>query len=321
MGSRISSSVFLLMLYVSVFATSAFGNEAYLMTTTFTYPANNMVGSSYAYLSYTAEVYYCINMTANLIERVDDEVTGGPGMHSIGDCMDSVDVYDQWPYNPSAEYEMQSEISVQPYFWSDTSQYWDYYNFQVYDAGGGGDPVWYPLDYNFIGNGPQSPSLSNIVLGTVYSVWALGGQAGRPHHLKVITDETATASCGSKRRLITFQVVDVSGRHTGLTPTVETLHAIPEGTEYCPWNSCKNQGYCPPSCSTDGPTGKFIDQLWVGCPSSGGSCGFDDTRSKWWWCPRGRPRVLLTNNIYHVKHDSVLVNSLSDIVDGTHLYP
>jgi hypothetical protein len=67
--------------------------------------------------------------------------------------------------------------------------------------------------------------------------------------------------------------------------------------------------------------GRFIDQLWVGCPSTGGSCGTDQFISKWSWCPLRRAAVPLASNTYHIHHSFVFVDGGSQFGPGTQLFP
>jgi hypothetical protein len=145
-----------------------------------------------------------------------------------------------------------------------------------------------------------------------------------PHHLKVISDVTTIELCGSKRRLIKYQVVDVNGDHTGRTPTVETLHDPNTGAVLASvHNSCQNSNFSPFACSPDAADGTFTDQLWVGCPTPNGGefCGFPEVISKWHWCPPNGQRVTLVSSAYLTHRTLVLVRGLEDISDGTHLFP
>jgi len=141
-----------------------------------------------------------------------------------------------------------------------------------------------------------------------------------PHHLKVLSDTTTTRSCGSLRRHIQYQVVDRNGNPAGTTPTKEILTDVNTGAVLASvFNSCQNNNYTPPACSTD-TDGIFIDQLWVGCPSSGGDCGFPDFYSNWYWCPPHRSAVRLATLLYHVRHSSVLVNGFAQLPVGTEAF-
>lgn len=145
---------------------------------------------------------------------------------------------------------------------------------------------------------------------------------GTPHHLKVISDTTTTRSCGCKRRNITFQVVDSGGINTGTTPTVEAFTDPNSGAALASvFNSCQNSNYSPPACSSDNPDATYVDILWVGCPSSGGDCGFPDLVSSWYWCPPNGQQVKLAANTYHIRHSQVLVNGGTQFAVGTNLFP
>jgi len=142
-----------------------------------------------------------------------------------------------------------------------------------------------------------------------------------PHHLRVISDETSTAGCGSQRRLITFQVVDRNNNAVKISRDKETFHNATTGASLSSvFNSCQNDNIAPSSCSVDA-NGRIIDQLWVGCPSTGGSCGTDQFISKWSWCPVKRAAVPLASNTYHIHHSFVFVNGGEQFAPGTQLFP
>jgi len=142
-----------------------------------------------------------------------------------------------------------------------------------------------------------------------------------PHHLRVISDDTTTASCGSQRRLIVFQVVDRNNNAVAVSRTKETFHDATTGAQLSSiFNSCQNANITPSSCSTDAG-GRFTDQLWVGCPSAGGSCGTPQFISKWSWCPARRAAVPLASNTYNIHHSFVTVNGGSQLAPGTELFP
>jgi hypothetical protein len=198
--------------------------------------------------------------------------------------------------------------------------YYDYYSYIEYTYG---EPVYYPNSYSFIGRGPENPvNLQSILLGTLTSGFSMGGASGLPHHVKVVSDETSDV-CGSKRRRITFQVVDSNGRNAGTVTVKESFFDQQSGTPRpSVYNTCRDETISPSGCApTDlGTNGKFGDQLWVGCPSVTGDCGASEIISRWSWCPRGRPEVALTTNTYHARRNFALINGLASYDPGTHLY-
>lgn len=194
-------------------------------------------------------------------------------------------------------------------------RYIDYFNFE--SAGGFN----YEYAHTFHGPGPSilmDAGNRVIDLGTTYDQ----KKTGVPHHLRVISDTRPATSCGSVRRLIKFRVVDVNGRGVGHSHTKETFEDInnPAITYSSIYNSCQNSSYSPPACSKD-VDGTFTDQLWVGCPSSGGDCGFPEVRSVWTWCPPNRPAVDLSRNVYYIRHSVVFVNGIQEYAPGMQLYP
>jgi len=276
---------------------------------------NRMVGYTEATSSYFAGMYYCISVTVYL--TTEGQWAGNSAWDG---CVDGY-AYTQatLPYDPNAEYNVDGEHTAEPYYRDDLGALIDYYNFQTYLEG---IPVYYPSSYEFLGPGPRRPSIGAILLGTTFALFSQGTRHGQPHHLKVVSDSTTTESCGSKRRKIKLKVVDSAGRYAGRVSVVETFEDPnnPSITYSSIYNSCQNDNYSPYRCAGMDLDGTFTDQLWVGCPSSGGNCGFPDVGSRWWWCPRGRSRVSLTTNLYQVRHGYALVNGNSAFSPGTELY-
>ena len=71
-------------------------------------------------------------------------------------------------------------------------------------------------------------------------------------------------------------MVDSIGRYAGRVSVVETFEDPnnPSIIYSSIHNSCQNNNYSPGGCEGMDLDGTFTDQLWVGCPSSGGDCGF-----------------------------------------------
>lgn len=285
---------------------------------------NRMYGISTLVFDYPTYLYYCPYTEVYL--TADDTAVGynysNCGTIVCGEC-GSVGTETSTSYSPDVEYQVEGVHSVYPYFTNPSpSGYIDYYNYETYMEG---LPVHFPYAYGFLGPGPDRvTSLQSIILGITNALMSQGSRHNNPHHLKVVSDITLTASCGSKDRRLTLQVVDDQGRNTGTSSVVETLHDPDNGELWLSvFNTCQNSAYAPFPCyPTDLPRGTFTDRLWVGCPSSGGDCGMTTIRSKWFWCPRGRTRVALASNLYRVRHDAVYINGSTDtITAGTNMYP
>lgn len=123
-------------------------------------------------------------------------------------------------------------------------------------------------------------------------------------------------NCSTVRRLIRLRPVDDRGRYAGRISVVETFESVssPAVGIQSLYNSCENTPYFPGRCL--GMSGNyFTDQLWVGCASGSGECGFEPSPvvSRWWWCPRNVGNVSLAANVYDIKNDRALVNGRSNI--------
>ncbi|MGI9106689.1 MAG: hypothetical protein ACR2G4_10620 [Pyrinomonadaceae bacterium] len=274
--------------------------------------SNSMVFTVEAGLDYTTEAYYCISVYGYSYKNEELQISFGDSVCSQTEFR-AAQAQSTLPYDPNAEFDVESIPILETYLRNIDEEEGgggvsgnDYFNFSAYEVG---SPVIYPIYYNFIGGGPLRRGVSSIILGLVNAAWSAGALAGPPHHLKLISDTTPITSCGSKRRLLKFRVVDSTGRGVGTTSTKETFEDPNNSSIIWPsiYNSCQNQNFSPPSCSED-RGGIFTDQLWVGCPSSGGTCGFPAVGSRWWWCPRGRPHISLSTNLYEIGHNSVKIN-------------
>jgi hypothetical protein len=280
-------------------------------------PTNSLLAWAEITTDYDTLAYYEVGYWGQLSK---DDV--GLTMFS-GAIYDNNDVYyeEYFPYDPDADYTIEvypQLVAKIQHNYGDT--YEDYYDYVQWSYG---NQVYYPYYYGFTGLGPDVQiDGTSILLGGVYSIFSMGATSGPPHHLKVVSDNTFTESCGSKKRHIKFRAVDSNGRKAGSINIVEELFDSYTGARlYSVYDSCQNNYFSPIGCSSMDSDQTFTDQLWVGCPSSGGDCGFQDMRSVWYWCARGRPNVALTRNLYQVRHNSVLVNGVTQYSPGTHLYP
>jgi hypothetical protein len=142
---------------------------------------------------------------------------------------------------------------VEPYFRrEEDGALLDHYYYGTYLDG---TPVLWPGVagvYGFMGPGPETPTWSSILLGTLNALFSAGQRHGPPDHLKVLEDDTIE-SCGTKDRRIKLLVVDDHGRRVGTTSTRETFHDPNTGAECpgCAYNSCRGEYITPSSCSED----------------------------------------------------------------------
>lgn len=226
---------------------------------------------------------------------------------------------------PGTLYKLESLHQIQAiyyeYFYLDPpndpeDRYVDYYNFE--SAGG------YNFEYTHTFHGPGPRILMDagsrvIDLGTTYDQ----KQTGVPHHLKVIADVTTTlpgaltdtAGCGQKQRRLTYRVVDSAGKGVGRVRVEETFPGTITST-------CTGNTVSPSGCSdTDDARGTFVDTLRTGCPSTGGTCGFDVTPDTWSWCPLNGSAVVLMRANYSVRYHQITVKGQQSSWAGTDFYP
>lgn len=260
---------------------------------------------------YDTTLYYCSEAYGYVFQ--DGVEIGGLYVYDEGGggyqaCVGRAMTETYFPYDPNAEYDIESFHEVDVIFHQVYLEYYDYYNYIEYTYG---EQIMFPSNYSFVGLGPpQVSGVRDILLGVITGAFTAGAVAGQPHHLKLVSDNITTASCGSVRRLMKFRVVDSTGRRTGRVKVVETIqdHRYPSIRYPNIYNGCQGSYYTPSRCREVDRDNTFTDQLWVGCPSAGDPCGFMLFRSQWWWCPRGTPQVSLTANVYDVTHGRVAVN-------------
>ena len=160
----------------------------------------------------------------------------------------------------------------------------------------------------------------SALLGYLVADASAGATHDPPHHVKVVSDDyvqTPDNNCGSKQRHIRLRPVDSSGRYAGQIRVWETLETIDGAGLQSLYNGCNGQTFYPIGCDPINPIQRsFTDQLWVGCPSIGGDCGF--------LTPNNGPffvSILLTSNAYYITHSHVAANgNESRYSPGTHLY-
>ncbi|MBA3242904.1 MAG: hypothetical protein H0T60_16910 [Acidobacteria bacterium] len=262
------------------------------------------------YADYDTSLYYCTEAYGYIFEdgvEIGDVYASDIGGGGYQACVGIAREEAYFPYDPNAEYDIESfheadVILQQSLGWYDTYNYIEY----TY-----GLPVLFPNNFSFVGLGPpQVSSVRDILLGNLTGAFIAGAVAGQPHHLKLVSDTYPTSSCGSVRRHLKFRVVDSAGRRTGRVQVEETFETAsqPATGLQSVYNSCQNSNHSPLGCAQVDADNTFTDQLWVGCPSAGGDCGFPTVTSRWWWCARGVGRVSLTSNTYEVRHNQALVN-------------
>ncbi|HEX8847316.1 MAG TPA: hypothetical protein VF791_21915 [Pyrinomonadaceae bacterium] len=273
-------------------------------------PTNSILAWAEVIPDYDTLAYYCFDDWGE-VRKNDVVINSFWG----GSCEGESYYEGFFPYDPAADYsiEVYPQLIVKHWIPSPGDGYDDYYNYNEWTYG---DSVYFPYYFSFTGPGPETAiSYNTIILGAVYSIFTEGGTAGQPHHLKLVSDTFPLTDCGSVRRWLKFRVVDANGRRAGnvrVEETFETTSQPPTGIQ-CLYNSCQSNNYCPPGCQGMDLDGTFTDQLWVGCPSAGGDCGFSPSPvvSRWWWCPARFGRVSLTANTYEIRHNQVLVNGRS----------
>lgn len=275
---------------------------------------------------YGDQVYYRFYVEVSIIQ--DENI----GAYASDACPSEYNCGGAWasagplPYDPNVVYDLWSSHSVEtvPY---DGSGYIDYYGYATsYPYG---DPLYYPWAYNFTGSGSSQSNVYGALLGYLVAAASGGETHGPPHHVKVIDDDYPQTNCGSKRRLLKLRPVDSNGRYAGQIRVRETLETTDGVGLQSIYNSCQDDNFTPIGCDPINSISRsFTDQLWVGCPSAGGECGFQPPNgplfvSRWWWCPRttSTGSVLLTSNVYYLTHNHVAINgNESKYPSGTQLY-
>jgi|GEM_PF-3179973 len=283
------------------------------------------VGSVRAFVEtladYDTSLYYCSEAYGYVYQNgveIGDLYAYDEGGGGYTACVGRAMAITYFPYDPNAEYDIESFHEVDVIFNQTYLEYYDYYDYVEYTYG---DQVIFPNNYAFVGLGPPHVStVRDILLGTLNGVFVSGGAAGQPHHVKVLSDTGPFDFCGAKARDIRFQVVDSSNRRVGTTKTKEKFYDAQWGTPMASvYNSCRSNPINPSPCTTD-IGGIFTDSLGVGCPEVSGDCGTSQFLAEWLWCPgRGRPDVRLTTNTYYLRRNTITVNGQLDIPDGTHL--
>ncbi len=277
-------------------------------------------GIGYMEAEYSTQVYYWMYLSTSLTDT-----TNGAYEFMMRDntCCGANYVWmdPTLPYDATHEYVTYMYPRVDPYFRrEEDGALVDHYYLGTYLDG---TPVLWPGSagfYGFLGPGPETPTWSAILLGTLDSLFSEGQKHGTPDHVRVVSDNTSD-NCGSKQRIIKFRIVDSQGRRVGSRSVEEQFFNVQNGIQIpFAWNSCRNENTSPSPCAPDDGDGTFRDRLWVGCPLASGDCGYSPLLSRWRWCPRDRPAVTLTTNTYDVRRDSVLINGVPKYNDGTHLY-
>lgn len=159
-----------------------------------------------------------------------------------------------------------------------------------------------------------------VACGLTSSVTPVGGMTVRkPHHLKVVKDDIGdlTICPTTKRRYITYQVVDISNAAIGVGLKVKESFGSKSA------NTCNTTISTTETC-TSISSDTFTDGHSVGCNSVGGSCGYTYTNQKWWWCPNGglTPVTIATIGDAIVHNNSISVGGRTTAYSpGTYFYP
>ena len=134
-------------------------------------------------------------------------------------------------------------------------------------------------------------------------------------HLVVQNDTTkvvCTSSSNTVRRRISYSEVDANEN------TIAGDVSVKEQFATMGVNTCNTNIRTTQTCTTT--TGGFLgDQLFVGCNSVGGSCGFTYTNQQWLWCPASgsTPVVIAAPGDLVVHNDSVTVSGCTKFPMGT----
>ena len=305
-------------------------------------PTNEIYAYAQVYPDYSSQAYYCATVTAEIYKNGVYE-TGMQGNNYCSSwcgstrCGGWARAETYLPYDPNAEYIIEAYHEIDIELIRDESGgeigYYDYYGFRWYYLH---DTSWYPNYNDFIGvDTPDFTSLTNILLGATHSIFSEGATSGPPHHLKVHDDivreaiarEGVTDPCGQLERLITFQVVDQAGRNAGRTAVGETF----PGRII---SSCTGNEVMPSPCSTFSRgrftghyttrSGRFTDNLRVGCPAATDDCGFTTDPLLWVACSGNyfATRTTLARFAYDVRKRRITINGRSTLWPrGTEFFP
>jgi hypothetical protein len=137
-----------------------------------------------------------------------------------------------------------------------------------------------------------------------------------PDHLEVTSDSGQDNSngCGSIVRHIGFKILDRNGREIPVAPIKENFQDLTQ-------NTCNNQQPTSLPCSNIGGSDfPFVDTITVGCPTTGGSCGYTLT-DHFQWCPPGRSAVTIGTIQYVTHSDQILAGGSTKFQNGTTILP
>ena len=287
-------------------------------------PTNSMRAIAYSYPDYSVDTYYCTDVYMAVFQ--DGNYLGGQGASNTNywgwptGCSGMAYVEQLFPYDPNSEYTLEASHSVSNIMVPQQTAYHDPYGFYTYADG---EPIYYPLYFNFLGTGyPSGQTITNIMLGMTFSIFTEGATAGRPHHFVVSSDtgQSRFNSCNSISRTVRYRIVDANGRNAGAVPTREV--SDPPN----PVSSCDDRQVILGSCGihNDSSTGGLIwDLATVGCaPGVTGSstCGYDVT-IRWQWCPRERTPVTLARIVWNTHANEVKANGYLEFPWKHQIFP
>lgn len=164
--------------------------------------------------------------------------------------------------------------------------------------------------YTFDGAGPLvvSQYTNDFILGQTRKTV----KVGTPNHVWVVSDSTTYPDCGRPVRVITYKIVDVNNRATGITSFEEAAANI--------YDSCtsltKSVGG---TCETTLASAQFQDTINVGCPIHH-PCGFTYPNQYSWCQPSGGTAVIATVTA-QVSDTAVLVDGYERFDPSTTIYP
>ena len=178
---------------------------------------NTVRDVAYSSPDYSVDVYYCVEvqMTVNK----DNEYLGSDGATNFNQsgwgnmCAGNAWVELVYPYDPNSTYFLETSHTISNVQVPQQTAYNDPYGFYTYLNG---DPVFFPLYYQFSGTGyPSGQSINSILLGITFSILQGGITSGPPHHLMVWDDVSTIGGCAQEYRAITYRIVDASGHPPG----------------------------------------------------------------------------------------------------------
>jgi len=164
------------------------------------------------------------------------------------------------------------------YFWYDSWFFGFYEGYGIYE------PYYYFFNnpYGFINQRRRTPS---VPLGTTHDTAQVSTPSSKPHHVKLVVDQTTGTQCGSDLRQMQLEIHTI--RHKIVTG-VSVGEAFPNTAD-----TCNSSTVTPSPCAPAEGDGTFQDKTSVGCPFTDSTCGFP-SKDVWSWCTSGAPVPIAT---------------------------